>query len=125
MKSILKKYEASLSSVAYMFDHIGLVKVRAQPEDPPFERVFEAAVEAGAEDVEPAADAEEEIHVFADKDGIADVASELQNAKLHLLGMDMVFRPKADSAVQLKDDEQSQNLAKLVNALSELKGYRS
>jgi len=100
------------NSVSFMFDHIGLIKFDAKVADA--NSMFEAAIEAGAEDIE----SDEECHfIFTAIENLSSVREKLsakfgdpQTAK---------FEWKAKNLTEISDLEQAQKLLKMIDALED------
>jgi len=100
------------NSVAFMFDHVGLIKIDKKVASD--DEMFEAAIEAGADDVESSDDG---YFIFTSTDNLAAVRDkltikfgELQSAK---------FEWKAKNITEISDLEQAQKLFKMIDALED------
>lgn len=100
------------NSVSFMFDHIGLIKFDAKVAD--VDTMFEAAIEAGADDIE----SDEESHfIITATENLSAVREKLaarfgdpQSAK---------FEWKAKNLTEISDVEQAQKLLKMIDALED------
>jgi YebC/PmpR family DNA-binding regulatory protein len=99
------------NSVSFLFDRIGVITYEADAAS--VDEMFEAAVEAGAEDVEPTGDGHEILcapdDLTAVREGLAERFGEPREAQL-------VWRPQTTVTVM---DEAAENLIKLLNALDD------
>ncbi|MBZ6378025.1 YebC/PmpR family DNA-binding transcriptional regulator [Pacificimonas flava] len=98
-------------TVTHGFEHVGLITYKADAHEA--DKVFEAALEAGANDVDSSG---EEHEIYTDADALHEVAKGLEaqlgepeGAKLHWKPMDMVTLEEA----------QAQTLFKLIDALDD------
>ena len=98
-------------SVAFMFDRKGQIVYPAAAGDE--DKVMEAAIEAGAEDVE--SDAEGHVIWTADGD-LAEVAAALEAALGEAEHVKLVWRPQTTTEVEL---EAAQGLMRLIEALED------
>jgi len=102
---------AETGAVSFMFDHVGVIEYDAKVASP--EAMFEAALEAGANDVVSSQGSHE---VYAAQDSFGSVAKTLE-AKFGEPGKAaLVWRPQNTVAV---DDEQGEKLLKLIENLNE------
>lgn len=115
VRSIFTKSGGALGetgSVGFMFDHVGVIQFDAKVATA--EEMFEAALEAGAEDVESSSD----IHVVitttenfaAVRDVLIEKFSDPLSAKLDW---------KAKNTMEVADLEQAQKLMKMIDALED------
>jgi transcriptional/translational regulatory protein YebC/TACO1 len=102
---------AETGAVSFMFDHIGMVEYDAAAASP--EVMFEAAIEAGAEDVISSADGHE---IYTAPDALRDVAKSLEARFGEPRKAALVWKPKNTVAV---DDHQGESLLTLIEALNE------
>ncbi len=100
------------NSVSFMFDHVGLIKFDKKIASD--EEIFEAAIEAGADDVESLDDCH---FVFSDPKNLTIVRDNLsakfgdpQSAKLEW---------RAKNITEIADLEQAQKLLKMIDALED------
>jgi YebC/PmpR family DNA-binding regulatory protein len=101
----------SSGSVAHGFDRLGLISYPASAGSA--EAVFEAALEAGAEDVE----SDEEGHaIWTAPDALHDVARALEAVLGEAEGAKLAWRPKSLSVVGL---EEARMLLKMLDALED------
>ena len=101
---------AETGSVSFMFNRQGVI---AYPVSVDFDKLFEAAVEAGADDVE----SDDETHeVLTTLETFGQVREALEKAFGDPLEAEMQWRPATTTAVS---DEQAQSLAKLIDMLED------
>ena len=99
-------------SVSFMFDRVGSIEYR--PEAADFEAVFDAAIEAGAEDVISGEDGHEIVCSMEDLHGVVDVlAGVLGEPK----AASVVWKPQNDVPV---DAEAAEKVLKFMDALDDL-----
>ena len=104
-------------SVSFMFDRAGEVKLPKNVGD--YDDVFEAAVEAGAHDVE---ETDEAYEVFCDSDDLNMVSSHLEadlcaKKSLELLSANLIWRPK--NFIAIDDVDKAKSLLKFMDALDD------
>ena len=104
-------------SVAWQFDRKGLLSV---PSDVDFDKLFEAAVEAGAQDVVPGED-EDDHEVYTDANELHTVNQALQKAGIPVTNLDLIMAPQNEMSLEVKDAVQ---ILKLVDMLEELDDVR-
>ena len=98
-------------SVSYQFDRVGLIEYASDAGDA--DSIFEAAVEAGAEDVQSS----DELHeIFTEPDALHDVQKQLETSLGDPQGAKLAWRPQ--STVSLDADKAS-TLLKLLEALDD------
>jgi YebC/PmpR family DNA-binding regulatory protein len=102
---------AETGAVSFMFDHVGVIEYDAKTADA--EAIFEAALEAGADDVVSSDDAHE---VYATSDSFGSVAKTLEAKFGEPKKASLVWRPQNTVAV---DDEQGEKLLKLIDNLND------
>ena len=102
---------AETGAVSFMFDHVGVIEYDAKAANP--EAMFEAALEAGADDVVSTAEGHE---IFAAQDRFGSVAKALEAKFGEPRKAALVWRPQNTVAV---DDEQGERLLKLIENLNE------
>ncbi|MGA7429447.1 MAG: YebC/PmpR family DNA-binding transcriptional regulator [Xanthobacteraceae bacterium] len=102
---------AETGAVSFMFDHVGVVEYGANTAGA--EAMFEAALEAGADDVVSSADTHE---VYAASDSFGSVAKALEAKFGEPKKASLVWRPQNTVAV---DDEQGEKLLKLMENLND------
>ena len=115
VRHAFSKYGGNLGadgSVGYLFDRVGLIRLA---EDSDEERVIEAALEAGAEDV--ARDEEGAFEVTTDPNDFEDVRQGLAESGLAVAEAEITMRPA--SWVEL-DADTAESVLKLLDALEEL-----
>ncbi|PRX35265.1 DNA-binding regulatory protein, YebC/PmpR family [Meinhardsimonia xiamenensis] len=114
VRSTFGKHGGSLGetgSVSFMFERKG--EIRYPPGSFDLEHVFEAALEAGAEDVEDTGDGY--VIITADTD-LASVASQLEETLGEPESARLVWRPTTTTEIDL---ETAEKLMKLIEALEE------
>jgi YebC/PmpR family DNA-binding regulatory protein len=102
---------AETGAVSFMFDHVGVIEYGAKAASP--EAMFEAALEAGADDVVSTPDGHE---VYVAQDRFGSVAKPLEAKFGEPRKASLVWRPQNTVAV---DDEQGERLLKLIENLNE------
>jgi YebC/PmpR family DNA-binding regulatory protein len=102
---------AETGAVSFMFDHVGVIEYDAKAVNP--EAMFEAALEAGADDVVSGAEGHE---IYAAQDRFGSVAKTLETKFGEPRKAALVWRPQNTVAV---DDEQGEKLLKLIENLNE------
>jgi YebC/PmpR family DNA-binding regulatory protein len=102
---------AETGAVSFMFDHVGVIEYDAKVASP--EAMFEAALEAGADDVVSSQDSHE---IYAAQDSFGSVAKTLEAKFGEPRRAALVWRPQNTVAV---DDEQGEKLLKLIENLNE------
>jgi len=98
-------------SVAFLFDRVGQIVYRAEAGSP--DRVLEAAIEAGADDVESGGDGHTITCAFAD---LGDVAKALEDVLGEAETVKAVWRPQATASL---DEEKAAMMMKLLAALDD------
>ncbi len=102
---------AETGAVSFMFDHVGVIEYDAGVANA--EAMFEAALEAGADDVVSGDNGHE---VYASADHFGSVAKALEQKFGEPRRAALVWRPQSTVAV---DDEQGEKLLKLIENLNE------
>jgi YebC/PmpR family DNA-binding regulatory protein len=102
---------AETGAVAFMFDRVGVVEFDAEVADA--DTVFEAAIEAGAEDV---ASSEAGHEIYCDQGALGEVAKALEARFGEPKKSALVWRAQNTVAV---DDEAAEKLIRLVESLEE------
>src|ERR1700740_1145647 len=102
---------AETGAVSFMFDHVGVIEYDARAASP--EAMFEAALEAGADDVVSSAEGHE---IYVAQDRFGSVAKALEAKFGEPRKASLVWRPQNTVAV---DDEQGERLLKLIENLNE------
>jgi YebC/PmpR family DNA-binding regulatory protein len=102
---------AETGAVSFMFDHVGVIEYEVKAASA--EAMFEAALEAGADDVVSSQDSHE---VYASQDRFGSVAKALEAKFGEPRKAALVWRPQNTVAV---DDEQGEKLLKLIENLNE------
>ncbi len=102
----------SSGSVAHGFDRLGLISYPAGAGDS--EKVFEAALEAGADDVESGEDGHE---IWTAPDALHEVAKALESVLGQPEGAKLAWRPKEQVEVSA---DIAQQLVKMIDALEDL-----
>ena len=98
-------------SVSHAFDRVGLINYPAKAGDP--EKVFEAALDAGAEDVSSSEDGHE---IWTDLGGLHEVAKALEATLGEAEGAKLAWRPQVVVDVNAAD---AATLMKLIDALDD------
>ena len=98
-------------SVAFMFDRVGEILYPAGAGDE--DRVMEAAIEAGAEDVQSGGDGHTIICGFED---IGDVSSALESALGEAESVKAIWRPQTGAPV---DEDKAQSVLRLIEVLED------
>jgi YebC/PmpR family DNA-binding regulatory protein len=102
---------AETGAVAFMFDHVGVIEYDAGVTDP--EAMFDAALEAGADDV---ASSENGHEIYASADRFGPVAKALEQKFGEPRKAGLVWRPQNTVAV---DDEHGEKVLKLIENLND------
>ena len=102
---------AETGAVSFMFDHVGVIEYDGKAASA--EVIFEAALEAGADDVVSSADGHE---IYVAQDRFGSVAKALEAKFGEPRKAALVWRPQNTIAV---DDEQGERLLKLIENLNE------
>ncbi|MGA8324064.1 MAG: YebC/PmpR family DNA-binding transcriptional regulator [Xanthobacteraceae bacterium] len=102
---------AETGAVSFMFDHVGVIEYDTKTASA--EAMFEAALEAGADDVVSSKDTHE---VYAASDSFGSVAKTLEAKFGEPKKASLVWRPQNTVAV---DDEQGETLLKLIENLND------
>jgi YebC/PmpR family DNA-binding regulatory protein len=102
---------AETGAVSFMFDHVGVVEYDAKTTGA--EAMFEAALEAGADDVVSSEGTHE---IYAASDSFGSVAKALEAKFGEPKKASLVWRPQNTVAV---DDEQGEKLLKLIENLND------
>jgi YebC/PmpR family DNA-binding regulatory protein len=102
---------AETGAVSFMFDHVGVIEYEAKAASA--ETIFEAALDAGADDV---VSSEETHEIYAASDHFGSVAKALEAKFGDPKKASLVWRPQNTVAV---DDEQGEKLLKLIDNLND------
>src|SRR5580693_3905405 len=102
---------AETGAVSFMFDHVGVIEYDAKAASA--EAVFEAALDAGADDVVSTADTHE---IYAAQDHFGSVAKALEAKFGEPRKAALTWRPQNTVAV---DDEQGEKVLKLIENLND------
>jgi len=102
---------AETGAVSFMFDHVGVIEYDAKAATA--EAMFEAALDAGADDVVSTADSHE---IYAGQDHFGTVAKALEAKFGEPKKAALVWRPQNTVAV---DDDQGEKLLKLLDGLND------
>ena len=102
---------AETGAVSFMFDHVGVIEYAAAAASA--EAMFEAALDAGADDVVSNAETHE---IYAGQDHFGSVAKALEGKFGEPRKASMVWRPQNTVAV---DDEQGEKVLKLIDNLND------
>lgn len=114
VRSAFSKYAGALgetNSVSFMFDRIGLITYPVQIAD--YEKLFEASVEAGADDLEINDDFYE---ITCAPDRLNEVRENLEKIFGEVSTMNLTWRPKTLSEV---NEKQAETLIKLIDVLED------
>jgi len=114
VRSIFTKAGGNLAetgAVSFMFDRKGLVTYRASVGDA--DTVFEAAIEAGAEDVESSEDGHE---IYCEATDLHEVASALEKVLGESETTKLIWKPNVTTPLDL---DGARKLMKLINALED------
>ena len=115
VRHVFTKYNGTLGSagcVGYLFERKGLILIDAEATD--LDTVMDAAIEAGAEDVEVEGDSLVVTTSFSD---YGKVLQDLQDGGLPITSSELTRIPATETKVTGKDAE---TLLKLINALDDL-----
>ncbi|MBN1922240.1 MAG: YebC/PmpR family DNA-binding transcriptional regulator [Anaerolineae bacterium] len=104
-------------SVAWQFERRGVIGIPASVD---FDKLFEIAVEAGAQDV-AMGDGEDNHEVYTDPTDLHTVSNQIQEAGLPVVSIDLVMAPKNEMSLPVKDAVQ---VLKLVDNLEEMDDVR-
>ena len=102
---------AETGAVSFMFDHVGVIEYPAAAASA--EAMFEAALEAGADDVVSGAETHE---IYAGQDHFGSVAKALEGKFGEPRKASLTWRPQNTVAV---DDEQGEKVLKLIDNLND------
>jgi len=102
---------AETGAVSFMFDHVGVMEYDAKTASP--EVMFEAALEAGADDVVSTAEGHE---IYVAQERFGSVAKTLETKFGEPRKVSLIWQPQNTVAV---DDEQGERLLKLIESLNE------
>ena len=102
---------AETGAVSFMFDHVGVIEYDAKAASA--EAMFEAALDAGADDVVSTADTHE---IYATQDHFGSVAKALEAKFGEPRKAALTWRPQNTIAV---DDEQGEKVLKLIENLND------
>ena len=114
VRTIVSKNGGNLGaggSVSHAFDRVGLIEYPARAGDP--DAVFEAALDAGAEDVSSSDDGHE---IWTAQGNLHEVAKSLEAALGEADGTKLAWRPQVMVAV---DESDAATLLKLIDALDD------
>jgi YebC/PmpR family DNA-binding regulatory protein len=114
VRAIFTKYGGNLAetgAVSFMFDHVGVIEYDAAVASA--EAMFEAAIEAGAEDVQSSETGHE---IYTTADTLREVAKALEAKFGEPRKAALTWRPKTTVAI---DDEQGEKLLALLESLNE------
>lgn len=114
VRSTFSKYGGNLGetgSVGFMFDRFGLIEYPAQTS--PADTIIEAAIEAGAEDVESGKDGH---FIYCAANDLNDVSNALEVALGEAVSTRLVWRPQTTTEL---DAEKGASLIKLIEMLEE------
>jgi len=114
VRAIVSKNGGNLGasgSVSHAFDRMGLIEYPAKAGDP--DKVFEAALDAGAQDVSSSEDGHE---IWTDQGDLHEVAKALEPVLGEPEGAKLAWRPQTSIEV---DESDAATLLKLIDALDE------
>jgi YebC/PmpR family DNA-binding regulatory protein len=115
VRSIFSKFGGNLGetgAVSFNFDRLGAIEFDAAKATA--DQMLEAAIEAGADDVESG---EEGHTIYCDPDELHQVAKALEARFGEPRAMQITWRPKSDVPI---DEETGQKLLRMIDALEEL-----
>ena len=116
VRSVFTKRGGSLGapgSVAWMFEEKGLISVSAQTAS--FDAIFEAAVEAGAEDVQESGDT---YQILTDRTELYNVSAALEESEINAQEARLAQIPS--NVVECEDADMAQRILNLIDALEDL-----
>ena len=111
VRTAVTKNGGNMATVSHGFDRLGLIEYPARAGDP--DKVFEAALEAGAQDVTSDEDGHE---IWTDQGNLHEVAKALEPVLGEPEGAKLAWRPQTTVEV---DESDAANLLKLIDALDE------
>ena len=114
VRSIFAKFGGNLGetgAVSFNFDKLGAIEFEASTATP--DQMLEAAIEAGAEDVESGVDGH---IVYCNPDELHQVAKALEGRFGEPRAVRIVWRPKTETPI---DEEAGQKLLRMIDALEE------
>lgn len=103
---------AGAGSVSWLFHRKGIIRVDA--DKAPFDRVFEAALEASADEVQPADGA---IEILSSPDRLEGIVKSLEAARVPVESATLAYLPQ--NLVPIHDEESARSLLRLLDALEE------
>jgi YebC/PmpR family DNA-binding regulatory protein len=111
---------ADMGSVAWQFTRIAYFELDATKAD--FDKVFEMAVEAGAEDVDSDG---ETIDITAPSEAFKTITEKLRSAKLEILEADIRFRPNQEMELSPEDTMQVMRCIESIEDLDDVQNVYS
>jgi YebC/PmpR family DNA-binding regulatory protein len=102
---------AETGAVSFMFDHVGLIEFPAKAASE--EAMLEAAIEAGADDVESTAETHE---ITTSLESLREVAQKLEGKFGELIKASLIWKPQNTVAV---DDEAGEKILRLIGLLED------
>lgn len=120
VRSIMSKHGGNLGetgAVSFMFDRVGAIEF--PPQAGSADAVFEAALEAGGEDVESSEDGHT---IYCEADSLHDVAKTLEEQLGEPTSANLVWRPQ--NSVEL-DDQAGETLLRMLEALEDSEDVQS
>jgi YebC/PmpR family DNA-binding regulatory protein len=111
VRTAVTKNGGNMATVSHGFDRLGLITYSAKAGDA--EKVFEAALEAGAEDVESD---DEEHRIWTALDSLHGVAKALEPSLGEAEGAKLAWRPRMQVAVS---EEDARQLLKMIDTLDD------
>ncbi len=109
----------STCSVAYLFSRLGEIEVSKSNQ--PFEKIFEAAVDAGAEDVE---ENPENFSIYTKPEDLHKVKDSLKVAGFEVESAELVFKPNPETMITLTEDKKT-SLETFLTMISDLDDVQS
>lgn len=104
----------STGSVSYLFNRLGEIEV--SKDDLPFEKIFEAAVDAGAEDVEETPDS---FSIYTKPEDLHKVKESLTVASFPIESAELVYKPNPETMITLTEDKKT-SLENFLTMISDL-----
>ena len=116
IRHALSKCDGSLGtdgSVAWQFERKGQIVIEASKHSE--DDVFEAAIEAGAEDINT--DNPEVFQVITDPSDFDSVRSYLEDSKVQMLNAELIWNPQ--TRIVIEDNKKAEQVIKLIDLLEE------
>jgi len=119
LRTAVKKHHGSSVSTRYLFTRLGRVAFASDEGGPALEDIMDAAIEAGAEDLEE--DDDGHAVVWTPPNGTSAVIEALcARFELRVLSSELAWSPNPDTKVRIDDAEAAWALADLLDALRDL-----